>query len=158
MSLVKLDTLARDNGDVQIILKGRNGKSSGGGHICAVCTHCNKEIVAPIYIKPETNNVNMVNGYPFHKQCVPWFSGTKALNKKAANDDVEDAKREEQRKETNTKLAQLWKDFLGSHTLHGFHYCFDGELPLRRLFWTLLLVGAFALFSEKCAPYLISQN
>lgn len=147
---MKLDTLARENGDVQIILKGKNGKSNGGGHICAVCTHCNKEIVAPIYIKPETNNANM-NGQLFHKGCLPWFSGAKMLNKKANSDDVEDAKKDEQRNEKSTKLTQLWNDFLGSHTLHGFHYCFDGELPLRRLFWSLLLIGAFALFSEKCA-------
>ena len=148
MSLVKLDTLARENGDVQIILKGGNAKGGGGGQMCAVCTHCNKEIVAPIYIKADTSN-NM-NDHLFHKQCLPWFSGAKMLKKNGNNEDCEDTKREEKTKETDTKMSQLWNDFLGSCTLHGFHYCFDGELPLRRIFWTLLLIGAFAVFFEKC--------
>ena len=154
MSLLKLDTLARDNGDVQIILKAGDGKTSGSSQMCAVCTHCNKEIVAPIYIKSDQNSVNM-DGQSFHKQCLPWFLNKKKKKNKQTNN-VEGGTKEEQKKKTNAKLSQLWNDFLGSCTLHGFHYCFDGELPLRRVFWTLLLVGAFAVFFEKCTDSVIN--
>lgn len=153
MSLLKLDTLARDNGDVQIILKAGDGETRGSSQMCAVCTHCNKEIVAPIYIKADPNSVNM-DGKSFHKQCLPWFLSKKKRSKQDNN--VECGTKEEQKKKKNAKLSQLWNDFLGSCTLHGFHYCFDGELPLRRVLWTLLLIGAFAVFFEKCTDSVIS--
>ena len=65
------------------------------------------------------------------------------------DNDYESCRRLIRGKKKKEKMRSLFRSFLDSCTLHGFHYCFTDK-PIRRVIWTLLLLGAFALFFEKC--------
>lgn len=40
-------------------------------------------------------------------------------------------------------------EFIGNSTLHGFHYCFDKRYRLRRLIWTVVLIGSVCVVLNK---------
>ena len=137
MSRVKLNILAPENGDVQVILQGRDKRESDQSQITPDDLRLPEEADMVIY----------------HNRCC--FPVKKQSTKTEICKDIEHAKCDEMNQMKENRVRKLWKDFLGCCTLHGFHYCFEGELPLRRIIWSLLLIGAFSMFVEKCTDSVI---
>ena len=46
-------------------------------------------------------------------------------------------------------------NFISNSTLHGLHFCFDKKHLIRRIIWTLILVGAFGYVGEKIYASLV---
>lgn len=139
MSRVKLNILAPENGDVQVILRGREKRNGDQG-----------QISPDSFRLPEAADTLI-----YHNGCC---FPTKKQPAKAilSSGDIESSTSEDMNKPSESRIKKLWQDFLGSCTLHGFHYCFEGDLPLRRVLWSLLLIGAFAMFVEKCTDSVIN--
>ncbi|KAJ7378831.1 hypothetical protein OS493_020429 [Desmophyllum pertusum] len=153
------DSSTDDTGDVKIIIKGGDNKlSTGTNNVYAFCNHCKKDI-SVVYIKSEANGKDMAvtetlktnwpavvdSGYPEND-----------YEKCKKNNDYESCKKLIDEKKKSDKIHDLWVSFLDSCTLHGFHFCFSGNPPVRRVLWTLLLLGAFAMFFEKCTDSIIN--
>lgn len=147
------DSTGDDTGDVKIIIKGSDNKiSPGANNVYAFCNHCKKDI-SVVYIKSEANGKDMgvtetmkSNWPAVGDESYPENDYEKC-NK---NNDYQSCKKLLDEKKKSDKIHDLWLSFLDSCTLHGFHFCFAGNPPMRRVIWTLLLLGAFALFFEKC--------
>ncbi|XP_032222094.2 acid-sensing ion channel 1B [Nematostella vectensis] len=145
-----------DGGDVKIIIKGSDDKApQGAGSIYAFCNHCKKDI-SVVYIKSENNGKelsvaeSLTNKWP--RSEFPENDYDKCLK----DNDYGGCKKLLDGRKKRAKVKELWENFLGGCTLHGFHYCFAGNPPLRRLIWSLLLLGAFAMFFEKCTESFIN--
>lgn len=144
-----------DGGDVKIVIKGSDDNAQQGANsIYAFCNHCKKDI-SVVYIKSENNGRDVsVSESLSPKWPVGNNHGDYQENdydKCQKNNDYEGCRKLLDEKKKKRKIGELWETFLGNCTLHGFHYCFSGNPPLRRIVWTILLLGAFAMFFEKCS-------
>ena len=144
-----------DTGDVKIVIKGNdcNKSSNGASSIYAFCNHCKKDI-SVVYIKSDAKGKELEVAETTMKTNWPAVNdGSYPENdydKCKKNNDYESCKKLLDEKKKSGKIHDLWVSFLDSCTLHGFHFCFAGNPPIRRVLWTLLLLGAFSLFVEKC--------
>ena len=146
------DSSAEETGDVKILIKGGDKLSPGTNNVYAFCNHCKKDI-SVVYIKSETNGKELAVTETLKTNWPAVFEGGFPENdyeKCKKNNDYESCKKLLDEKKKSDKIHELWVSFLDSCTLHGFHFCFSGNPPVRRVIWTLLLLGAFALFFEKC--------
>jgi len=147
------DSTADDTGDVKIIIKGSDNKfNTGANNVYAFCNHCKKDI-SVVYIKSEANGKEVAVTETMKGTWPAVGDGSYPENdyeKCKKNNDYEGCKKLLDDKKKSKKIQDLWVSFLDSCTLHGFHFCFSGNPPVRRVVWTLLLLGAFALFFEKC--------
>lgn len=153
------DSSAEDTGDVKIIIKGGDNKlSTGANNVYAFCNHCKKDI-SVVYIKSEANGKEMAVSETLKTNWPAVVDGSYPENdyeKCKKNNDYESCKKLLDEKKKSDKIHDLWVSFLDSCTLHGFHFCFSGNPPVRRVLWTLLLLGAFALFFEKCTDSIMN--
>lgn len=147
------DSALDDTGDVKIIIKGSDNKiNTGANNVYAFCNHCKKDI-SVVYIKSEANGKEVAVTETMKANWPAVVDGSYPENdyeKCKKNNDYESCKKLLDNRKKSDKIHDLWVSFLDSCTLHGFHFCFSGNPPVRRLVWTLLLLGAFALFFEKC--------
>lgn len=147
--------VADDTEDVKIIINGSDNKfNPGANNVYAFCNHCKKDI-SVVYIKSAEANGKEVAVTETMKSSWPQYvkEGGYPENdydKCMKNNDYKSCKKLLDEKKKTDKIHELWLTFLNSCTLHGFHFCFSGNPPLRRVIWSLLLLGAFALFVEKC--------
>jgi acid-sensing ion channel 1 len=152
---MKENSRGEDGGDVKIIIKGGDDKApQGAGSIYAFCNHCKKDI-SVVYIKSENNGKDVCVSESLSPK---WPVGNNHseyqendYDKCQKDNDYEGCRKLLDEKKKKRKIKDLWETFLGGCTLHGFHYCFSGNPPLRRLVWTILLLGAFSMFFEKCS-------
>lgn len=152
------DSYSDDAGDVKIIIKGSDSKlNSGANSLYAFCNHCKKDI-SVVYIKSETNGIDTMETLKANCRGNAEDSGhvDNDYEKCRKDNDYDSCKKLIDSKKKKDKIRDLWTTFLDGCTLHGFHYCFSGNLPIRRVIWTLLLLGAFAMFFEKCTDSIIN--
>lgn len=140
--------------DVKIIIKGVDDKETDAeNNIYAFCNHCKKDI-SVVYMKSEGKHSNVVESLSPRWPLSNYHTGDYVDNdydKCQKDNDYEGCKKLLDKKKKKKKIQDLWENFLEGCTLHGFHYCFSGNPPLRRLVWIVLLLGAFSLFFEKCS-------
>ena len=151
------ETSIDDTGDVKIIIKGGDNKLvPGTSNVYAFCNHCKKDI-SVVYVKSEGNGNEVTIGESLKAN---WPRENEYLEndyeKCKKDNDYHSCKRLLHANKKRDKVHDLWISFLDACTLHGFHYCFAGNPPVRRVVWTLLLLGAFALFFEKCTDSIIN--
>ena len=152
------DSSAEETGDVKILIKGGDKLSPRTKNVYAFCNHCKKDI-SVVYIKSETSGKELAVTETLKTNWPAVFEGGFPENdyeKCKKNNDYESCKKLLDEKKKSDKIHKLWVSFLDSCTLHGFHFCFSGNPPVRRVIWTLLLLGAFALFFEKCTDSIIN--
>ena len=58
-----------------------------------------------------------------------------------------EAKKEKDKR--SKKVKEHVNSLISNSTLHGLHYCFEKKHPLRRIFWTVLLLIALGLLVQK---------
>jgi len=155
MTSVNHEHSSEDHNDVKIIIKGMDEKEPDtSNNIYAFCNHCKKDI-SVVYMKSDGKDVSIVESLSPKWTMTNHNSSSdyreSEFDKCQKNNDFEGCKKMLDKKKKVKKIKDLWENFLEGCTLHGFHYCFSGNPPLRRLVWIALLLGAFALFFEKCS-------
>lgn len=148
-----------DDRDVKIIIKGIDDEKEPEttDNIYAFCNHCKKDI-SVVYMKSDGKDVSIVESLSPKWSLANHHSDYREndYDKCKKNNDFEGCKKLLDKKKKRKKIQDLWETFLEGCTLHGFHYCFSGNPPLRRLIWIVLLLGAFSLFFEKCSESITS--
>ena len=131
-----------DTGDVKIVIKGNdcNKSSKGASSIYAFCNHCKKDI-SVVYIKSDAKGKELEVAETTMKTNWPAVNdGSYPENdydKCKKNIDYESCKKLLDEKKTSDKILDLWVSFLDSCTLHGFHFCFAGNPPVKENLITL---------------------
>lgn len=144
-----------NNGDIKIVVDGDEKLANCTGNLQAFCVQCKRDITV-VYVKPGTNG-QVAEGVQSWKDSEGFYHEANDYEKCKKDSDYERCKRLMNGKKRKSKIQKLWTQFLSGCTLHGFHYCFGAHNnpPLRRVIWILLLLGAFALFFEKCTESII---
>ena len=146
-----------DNGDVKIVINGDENMPHCTGNLQAFCVQCKRDITV-VYVKPGSNGQVVEGAVRSWRDKEGFYHETNDYDKCRKDSNYESCKKLLKEQKRKNKIQALWSQFLNDCTLHGFHYCFGAHNnpPFRRIIWILLLLGAFALFFEKCTESVIN--